>query len=442
MKSIAAVFKNEKIRKQMLFMLICVLIIRAGSQIPIPGLDHEAIRSWFNAGNDGFRFMDILSGGSLSNMSIFALSITPFISSSIIIELLSVVFPTIAEWQKEGEDGRKKKANASKYIGLAVAGLQTASMLVAFARRGLMDVKSLPIITTGVILMAGASFLLWLGDRLTERGLGNGISFILTVNIIARIPDMIITLYEQFVKGQTIAKGTMTAVIILTLMFAVIAFVVLLESGERSIPITNSSKSGTYFQRQGAGSSIPLKVNMAGVMPVIFAATILNIPGMIVQFTGTDNKVATTISSFFTESSWFSGTHPWYTLGLVIEVALIFFFAFFYTDITFNPKEVADNLRKSGSMIPGIRPGKSTEDYLNGVLRGLIPIGAAGLAIITAVPLVLSGVFHANTGMGGTSIIIVTGVLLEIGKEIESEMAVRYSTMNGFLAHNKGGIAK
>lgn len=273
---------------------------------------------------------------------------------------------------------------------------------------------------------------LWMGERITEKGVGNGISIILLVNIVSRMPSDFVTLYERFMKNKTVAVAALAALIIAVIIIAVIAFVVVLQGGERRIPVQYSKKMQGRKLVGGQSSHIPLKVNTAGVIPIIFAGSLMSMPVVISQFFKMDaDSIGAKIVKMLNQSSWCNPKEPIYTIGLLIYIVLVVFFAYFYTSITFNPIEVADNIKKQGGFIPGIRPGKPTTDYLTKILNYIIFIGAAGLLIVAIVPIIASGVFSANVSFGGTSLIIIVGVILETLKKIESQMLVR--NYKGFL---------
>ena len=276
--------------------------------------------------------------------------------------------------------------------------------------------------------------LMWIGEQITEKGVGNGISIILMINIVSRIPSDLLTLFEQFVKGKTIAKGALAALIIVAVILVVVVLVLVLNGGVRKIPVQYSKKMVGRKVMGGQSSSIPLKVNTAGVIPIIFASSLMSFPVIIMTLIGKTggNGIGGHILKALTSNNWFNPSEPVYSIGLVVYILLVIFFAYFYTSITFNPMEVADNMKKQGGFIPGIRPGKPTQEYLEQILSYLIFIGAAGLVIVAVIPFFFNGVFGANVSFGGTSLIIVVGVVLETLKQIESRMLVR--NYKGFLS--------
>ena len=311
-------------------------------------------------------------------------------------------------------------------------------MTIGFRRGGYLEFNEgfngvLDILMVIFTLTAGSAVLMWIGERITERGVGNGISIVLTINIISRIPSDISTLYQQFVAGKDIPKAILAALIIIAIIIAMVVFVVLLQGGERRIPVQYSKKIQGRKQVGGQSTNMPLKVNTGGVVPVIFAQSLLQTPVIIASLLGKGNGtgIGSKILKGMSQSNWCNPDEPIYSIGLVVYIVLIIAFAYFYTSVTFNPLEIANNMKKAGGFIPGIRPGKPTSDYLNRILNYVVFIGAVALAFIAFVPIFFNGVFGANVSFGGTSIIIIVGVIIETLKQIESQMRVRY--YKGFL---------
>lgn len=429
-------FKVKDIRSKIFYTFLMLVVVRLGSQLPIPGVDRSYFANWFSQQvGDAFNFFDAFTGGSFEEMSIFALNITPYITSSIIIELLTIAIPKLEEMQKDGEEGRKKLTAITRYVTVGLALLESIAMVIGFGRQGLIpNMTAMNVITVVVSLTAGSAFLMWIGERITEKGVGNGISIVLMINILSRVPSDITTLYETFVKPQTVAKGALAAVIILAVIVVTVVLVILLNGATRNIPVQYAKKMQGRKMVGGQSSSIPLKVNTAGVIPVIFASSLMSMPSIIAAFMGrgNGNGIGSKILKGLSQQNWFSLSNPVYTLGFVLYAVMIVFFAYFYTSITFNPIEVADNMKKQGGFIPGIRPGKPTQDYLEKILNYIIFIGAIGLLIVCTIPIVFNGAFGASVSFGGTSIIIIVGVVLETLKQIESQMLVR--NYRGFLS--------
>jgi len=434
LNNVKNVFKLKEIREKLLYTFLMMIVIRLGSQLPVPGVDRTYFSNWFAAQTgDAFSFVDAFTGGSFLNMSILALNITPYITSSIIIQLLTIAIPKLEEMQREGEEGRKLLVSITRYVTVALALMEGAAMAIGFGRQGLLeDYNAINIIMVICTLTAGSAFLMWVGEQITEKGVGNGISIVLAINIISRMPQDIASLFTQFVFGKTIAIGVVAAVIIIAIIVAMVVMVILLNDAERRIPVQYAQKIQGRRLVGGANSVIPLKVNTAGVMPIIFASSIMEFPVIISTLAGYKGTgVWSEVLRYLSSSYWCNPSQIKYTLGLLVYIAMLIFFAYFYTSITFNPLEIADNLKKRGGFIPGIRPGKPTSDYLNRILNYIIFIGACGLTIVGILPFIFRGVFNASVSFGGTSLIIVVSVVLETIKQIESMMMVR--NYKGFL---------
>ena len=434
-KSIRNAFKVKELRGKILYTFMMLVVIRFGSQLPIPGIETSFFADWFaRQTTNAFGFFNAMTGGSFSSMSIFALSITPYITSSIIIQLLTIAIPRLEELQKDGEDGRKKIQEYTRYTTVGLALFESAAMAIGFGRQGLLlDYTVGNIIVAVVTMTTGSALLMWIGEQITEKGVGNGISIVLLFNILSSVPDDMRNLYYRFIFGQTIPTMVVAAVIIAAVILAMVVFVIVLNDAERRIPVQYSKKMVGRKMVGGQASSIPLKVNTAGVMPVIFASSIMSFPVVIAQFFPVDyTSVGGHILMMLNSASWCRPDQPVYSIGLVIYLVLLILFAYFYTSITFNPLEVANNMKKQGGFIPGIRPGKPTSDYLNGILNYIIFIGAMGLIVVSVVPILVSGLLDVTQiSFMGTSLIIIVGVVLETIKAIESQMLVRY--YKGFL---------
>ena len=412
-----------------------LVVVRIGTQLPIPGVNGSYFSEWFS-GNSGsaFGFFDAITGGSFEKMSVFALNITPYITSSIIIQLLTIAIPKLEELQKDGEEGRKKMTAITRYLTVALALMESLAMAIGFGKSGLLlEYNALNIITAVVTLTAGSTVIMWIGERITENGVGNGISIVLTINIISRIPQDLTLLFEQFVKGKEIAFQVLNLAIIIVIIIAVTVLTVTLQGAERRIPVQYSRKVQGRKQIGGQSSYIPLKVNTAGVIPIIFAQSLFMFPLIIMQLLGKSggNGVGGTILKMLNQSNWCDFKEPIYSIGLIVYIVLVIAFAYFYTSITFNPLEIADNMKKQGGFIPGIRPGKPTSEYLTKILNYIIFIGAVGLVIVAIIPIFFEGAFNASISFGGTSLIIIVGVIIETLKQIESRMLVR--NYKGFL---------
>mgnify|MGYP003083876996 FL=1 len=434
-ETLKSVFKVKEMRRKLLYLIWMIFVIRIGSQLPVPGVDSDFFKQWFESNTgDAFNFFDAFTGGSFTQMSIFALNITPYITSSIIIQLLTIAIPALEEMQRDGEEGRKKLTAITRYVTVGLALFESVAMAIGFGRQGMIpNMSFLKGIVVVASLTAGSAMLMWLGERITEKGIGNGISIVLTINIVSRIPSDMSLLYENFVKGKTIAKGMLAACIIAVIILFVVVLVLILNGAERRIPVQYSRKMVGRKMMGGQSTNIPLKVNTAGVIPVIFASSIMSFPSIIAQFAGKGNGtgIGSEILRGLSSNNWCNPSQIQYSWGLIVYVVLCIFFAYFYTSITFNPLEVADNIKKQGGFIPGIRPGKPTSDYLTKILNYIIFIGAVGLVIVAVIPFFFNGVFGADVSFGGTSIIIIVGVILETVKQVESQLLVR--NYKGFL---------
>ena len=433
-------FKIKDVRRRIFYVLLMLVIIRVGSQLPIPGVDSDYFKEWFaSQSSDAFNFFDAFTGGSFTEMSIFALNITPYITSSIIIQLLTIAIPQLEEMHRDGEEGRKKLTAITRYVTVGLALFQSVAMTVGFGNRGLIpDMTFAKAVVVVACLTAGSSMLMWIGERITENGVGNGISIVLMINIVSRIPNDLVTLFETFVQGKTIARGALAALIIAAIIIFVVVLVLILNGGIRRIPVQYSKKMVGRKVMGGQSSSIPLKVNTAGVIPIIFASSLMSFPVVIASFLGKTNGtgIGSEIMRGLTSNNWFNPSQPVYSLGLVLYIVLVIFFAYFYAAIQYNPIEMANNIRRNSGAIPGIRPGKPTSDYITKILSRITLLGALLISVIALFPILFSQITGAfdkqvNLTLGGTSIIIVVGVALETVKALEAQMLMRH--YKGFL---------
>ncbi len=434
-KTLRNAFKVEDIRKKLIYTFMMLIVIRIGSQLPVPGVNRDYFAAWFAAANNGaFNFFDAFTGGSFSSMSLFALGVNPYITSSIIIQLLTIAIPALEELQKDGEDGREKIQKITRYTTIILALIEATAMTIGFGNKGLLqEVSFMNGLVVVAALVAGSCFIMWIGERITEKGVGNGISIVLLVNIVSRMPDDFITLYRQFMQGQSVVKAVIAAVIIIAVVLLTIVLVIFLQDGVRKIPVQYAKKMQGRKMVGGQSTHIPLKVNTAGVIPVIFASSLMSFPGIIMMLLGKSggDGIGGHILNTLSQQNWCSLEQPLYSIGLLVYILLVVFFAYFYTSITFNPLEIANNMKRQAGFIPGIRPGKPTSDYLAKVLNYIIFVGAIGLIIVAVIPIFFNGVFGASVSFGGTSLIIVVGVVLETIQQIESQLVNRH--YKGFL---------
>ena len=431
--------KVKDIRSRLLYTFIAMIIVRLGCSLPVPGVDHNYFQAWM-ATQSGLGFLDTLTGGSFSQMSIFALNISPYINASIIMQLLTIAIPKLEEMQKDGETGRKKIAEISRYLTIGLAVIESIAMAIGFGNSGILEggLTFTNVVVITASFTAGSAFLMWLGERITDKGIGNGISMILLINIVANLPTDFTNLFQKFVFGaSTVVNGVIGCLIILAVVVGMVVLVVLLQGAERRISVQYAKKMQGRKLVGGQSTFIPIKVNTSGVIPVIFAMSLMQTPIIVSSFFGVQparENIWPKILYLLSSNNWFNvgsfGEFK-YTLGAVLYIALIIFFAYFYTSVTFNPMEVANNMKKQGGFIPGIRPGRPTTEYLTKVLNYIVFIGAVALIIVAILPIIFSGVFGANVSFGGTSIIIIVGVILETIKKIDSQLLVRQ--YKGFL---------
>ena len=431
MKTLKKVWRTKELRNRILFTLIMLVFIRMVSQITVPGVNSEFLKSYFGD-NEAFNLMNAFTGGGLERLSVFALGVTPYITSSIIIQLFTISFPRLEQLAKEGESGRKKLTKYTQYVTLVLSLVSSISMVIGFRNQMLITKNYLTYAVVVATLTGGSMILVWIGNRITEKGIGNGISMILLFNILSRMPQDMKTLYECFMQGKAWTKMTMAGLVIAMTIVVVICLTLILNSAERRIPVVYTQKmQGRRFAGDGA-SNIPMKVNTAGVMPVIFATSLMTFPALILGLLGkTPNGIWATVTKALNSNNWFDPSDWLPTVGYILYVLLLIFFAYYYTTITFNSAEIANNLKKAGATIPGKRPGKDTEMYLQKILKHVIIIGVIGLLIVCTIPLVISGVTGANVSFGGTSLIIVVSVILEAVKQGKSMLSMKNA--NTFL---------
>ena len=428
-------FQIKDIRKKIGYTFLMLVVIRIGSQLPTPGVNGAYIKEFFeqNTG-EAFNLFNAFTGGSFEQMSVFALSITPYITSSIIMQLLTIAIPKLEEMHKDGESGRKKIAAITRYLTVGLALIESTAMAVGFGRQGLLvEFSFVNAVIVVLTLTAGSALLMWIGERITEKGVGNGISIVLVINIISRIPSDMTSLFDQFVKGKPIASAALAVVVILAIIILLVVFTVILQDGERRIAVQYSQKVVGRKTYGGQSSNIPLKVNTAGVIPIIFSSSLMQFPIVIASFLGKGNGsgIGSEILRGMNQGNWCNPEQIKYSWGLIVYIILTVFFAYFYTSITFNPLEIANNMKKSVGFIPGIRPGRPTVEYLNKILNYIIFIGACGLIVIQVIPIFFNGALGASVSFGGTSLIIIVSVVLETIKQLESMTLVRH--YKGFL---------
>ena len=411
--SLSNIFKITELRNKILYTLMMFAVFRAGIHIPVPGVDASVIESLFTSGNL-FGLLDLFAGGALSKFSIFAMSITPYINASIIMQLLQSVVPQFEAWSKDGEDGRKKIAKVTRYGTVVLVFVQAAGMAFALrANNALVNNDFLSVFVVAIILTAGTCLLMWIGEQITAYGIGNGISLIIFAGIVARLPDGLETIY-QYIQNGTI--NMFQAFLFAVIALAMIAVVVAVTQGQRRIPIQYAKRVVGRKMYGGHSTFLPLKVNQAGVIPIIFASSVLMFPVTIAQFI--DNEFVHKAADLFT---W--GT----PLQTALYAILIFIFTYFYTAISINITDMADNMKKYGGFIPGIRAGKPTADYVDNVMTKITLAGAVFLAVVAIIPNFLGSITGVQgVYFGGTALLIVVGVALDTMQQIESLMVTRH----------------
>ena len=415
-KTLRNAWKIPDLRNKMLYTLLMIFIFRLGTFIPVPGLKSGALQSLLGDGNNLFSLLD-----AFANATIFAMSITPYINSSIIMQLLTVAIPALEKLSKEGEEGRKVIAKWTRFGTVILAFIQATGLFFAL-RSALTNSGVWGYITIVSTFTAGTAFLMWLGEQITEKGVGNGISMIIFAGIVSRIPSAITGLFANLQAGSLTIWHLIAIVVLLLLM---VAFVVFIDNAERRLPVQYAKRMVGRKMCGGQNTHIPIKVAMAGVIPIIFAMSIMTFPSTIMGFMGYTPSATTFWGKFwrlFTNTSW---------LYMLLYFLLIIFFTYFYTAIQFNPIEIANNMKRNGGFVPGIRPGKPTSDYINKILTRITLAGAIFIGIVAILPMILGIILQTNIAIGGTSLLIVVGVALETVKQIESQMLMRH--YKGFL---------
>lgn len=410
-------WKVKEIRNKILYTLLILAIVRLGAHIYLPGISAETIKAYTDLYSTGTLY-NIIAGGAGSSYSIFALGIGPYITSSIIMQLLCVAIPYLEQLSKEGEDGRQKINKYTRYITVALAALQGIGIAINY-KTMMTNPTTLNVIIAVIALVAGSLFIMWLAEQITAKGISNGSSMIIFVNIISSLPQGISALASYASAGTT---GILKVIGILVILLIVLILIVRVNDGERRLPVQYSSKMTGRRMGGGNSSTFPIKVNTAGVISIIFAISLLQFPETISGFIAAKPAWLETVINVL------KMTHP---VGAVLYVVLILFFSYFYTSIVINPNEIAENMKKNGGFIPGIRPGQPTANYITRVVNRITLIGAVYFAILALVPIILQWIFKVNVGFGGTTLIIVVGVCLDIVKALESQLLMRH--YKGFL---------
>ena len=423
LKTVKEAWGVKELRQKMIFTLLMLVVFRIGSNIPVPGMNREILSQVFEGDNMGlFELFNLFSGGSFANFTIFALSITPYITASIIIQLLTVAFPYFEKLAKEGMEGRKKMAQITRYFTAVLAVIQALGLTFGLFQQAVVDKSPFNYVVITLILTAGTCFLMFIGEQIDQNGIGNGISLIIFGGIIARMPSELASIWTRYTSGSL---SIVTLFLLVVFGIAVIMGVIEIQQGTRKIPVQYAKRVVGRKMYGGQSTHIPLKVNQAGVIPIIFSLSLLQFP--------------LTIMYFFPDTPFYKFCEKWLSpagspgvwVYAVLNVLLIIFFNYFYTAITFNPVEVANNMKANGGFIPGIRPGKATIDYLSRVMSRLSIVGALFLAIIATLPTIISQYTGLQLSFGGTSLLIAVGVALDVYRAIENQMLMR--NYQGFL---------
>lgn len=414
--ALANIFRITELRQKVIFTLAMFIVFRAGTHIPVPGVNASVIEQLFRSGNL-FGLLDMFSGGALSKFSIFAMSITPYINASIILQLLKVVVPTLEQWSKEGEEGFKKTTKLTRMLTVALAFIQACGMAYGL-KMAINNPGILSILLIALTLTAGTVFLMWLGEQITARGVGNGISLIIFAGIVSRLPDGLKIIF-QYLQAGTVS--ILNVILFAAIALAMVVFVIMISEGVRKIPVQYAKRVVGKKAYGGHTSYIPLKVNQAGVIPIIFASSVLMFPVTIAQFV--DVPWIKSMGKLF---EWGS------PLQTTLYVLMILFFTYFYTAVSLNIGDLSDNIKKNGGFVPGLRPGKSTTDYLDRVMSRITLAGAIFLSLIALMPHVIGWITRIDgIYFGGTALLIVVGVALQTMKQIESLVLMRH--YHGFM---------
>lgn len=436
--------KDATTRNKLLIMLGIMFLLLIGYRIPLPGINVEYLKYFFSimesTGAGGF--LNAITGKSMQNMSIFALSITPYITASILIQLLALIVPSIEAMSKDGSVGHQKKERLTYAVGGLVAFVEALALSIGFGKQGLFaNYTWYVVVYATIIWTAGACFLIWIGQTITNKLIGNGISMILLFNILTTLPGSLTSTFNSLSVGATALTKAIIIGIMFIVVFLMFAYVVVLNNAEKRIRITNSGKSGSKMNGADDGT-LPLKLNMGGVMPIIFSSSVISVPALIASVVDIpDGSWFDTVIKCLNQNNWFKFATPIYSIGVIIFIILTFFFAYFYAMMSFNTTDIADNLRKNGSIINGIRPGQPTADYLKKQARSVLLIGTTMLIIIALLPTFISGVCGiSGLGFGGTTIIIIVGVILELKESLKAQTScVTYKSLTKRGGSQKNG---
>lgn len=423
LQTLVKAWRIPELRKKLIFTLLMLVVFRIGSNIPVPGINRSMLDQMFSGQYGLFDLFDLFSGGAFGNMTIFALSITPYITASIILQLLTIAIPSLERLAKEGLEGRKKITQYTRYLTVVLAIVQAIGMTLGMFRKALVSTDAFSVTVIIITLTAGTAFLMWLGEQINERGIGNGISLLIFGGIIARLPAAI---HSTWTKSQNGEVSIMTIILFLVFSIVVILGIIEVQQGERRVPVQYAKRVVGRKMYGGQSTHIPLKVNQAGVIPVIFSMSLLQFPLTIRYFVNAQSGYATWVDK------WLSPTgSPGVWVYTMFYALLTVFFTYFYTSVTFNPLEVADNLKQNGGFIPGIRPGRATVEYLHKVMNRITLPGAIFLALVAVLPTMVAQFTKLDVHFGGTSLLIAVGVGLDTMKQLQQQMIMR--NYQGFL---------
>lgn len=422
LKTISKAWKVKEIRSKIIFTLLMLVVFRIGSNIPVPGINREYLTQMFSGQTGLLDLFDLFSGGAFSNFTIFALSITPYITASIIVQLLTIAFPYFERLAKEGNEGRKKMATITRYMTVVLGLIQAIGLTVGLFRKAIVDQSVFNMITIILVLTAGTSFLMWLGEKINEYGVGNGISLIIFGGIVARLPSAVRGIIAQ-VRDGAVSVVAVIALVIVAILITVV--IITMQQGVRKIPVQYAKRVVGRKMYGGQSTHIPMKVNQAGVIPIIFSISLLQFPLTITYFCP-NSGFADFVTKYLSPSG---NPGVWIYAGL--NIVLTLFFTYFYTAIMFNPEDVADRMRQNGGFIPGIRPGEATVEYLSKVMSRLCLAGGIFLAAVATIPTIVSVWTPFNFSFGGTSLLIMVGVALDLVQQLENQMLMR--NYEGFL---------
>jgi len=412
-------WKTKEIRNKILYTLMIFLIVRLGAHIALPGISAATMAGNRDLGIVASSLYSVIAGGANAGFTVFAMGIGPYITASIIMQLLTIAIPKFEQYSKEGPEGRKKLQGITRYLTVVLATIQGSGLTYTYREIFVSD-SPLVYVASVLCLVCGSTFVMWLAEQITAKGIGNGSSMVIFINIISSLPTGLASMHDMIVTEG--ARGAIVIIVILLVLVMVLAFIVCVNTGERRLPVQYSSKMVGRKQAGGRTTTMPIKVNAAGVISIIFALSLLQFPEQVGNF------VANKPDWFYAATTWLSMTHAF---GAFLYVVLIIFFTYFYTSITINPNEMAMNMKKNGGFIPGIRPGQPTSEYISRIVKRITLVGAIGYSLLALVPIVLEWIFKINVGFGGTTLIIVVGVALDIVKALESQLLMRH--YKGFL---------